>query len=889
MKAAKTIDELYEEVKGYDIVVTADAALATALNGKLDRANLGGFAYTPKQIAAITENQTLRGPVMSDLEIAAAVMEDTGLGFRSVYSEMTQIRDVRKYTSEVPNFLATNAARDVWNTYKILPTKEKSMEAFGPEESYFFRGKKTAVIGIEFFNDLDKHFIPDEHHEIDLFKKGDYEIDKIYSIGNDRQIAECAVDIIKGRDPTDVAVVLDPSAPVADAVRASLYRERIPFKNELTVRDLSQVRDFLQFLSLSLDYETVRVGDVRDLFMSLGARDRRESPGLRVDDDQHLLSKMPLQEGRNDPVTVALRDTMRDARKLTFGEVLDRVFGAGRALARRKASVEILLKDMGLYDRKVTVQLADDLGFAVENVSDLKHNEQIPDNEKQGVLLADCHNALYIDRPLVLFLGMGTEWDVDLSGKEYVDQEAEAERNAMRMSILLQQGDVRLYMVRPAVDGKPARPCRHIADLMEDGKGDVFEDICKEVKTGSWHIPSEPVMQTFGSQDLEFTPEQAPDFSKSSYDDFAQCPISYLYGRFMKTADRDYNVFGDCLHEFAEMYMIHPELVEEKGAEYFLDRIADQYAGLSSECLSATDRDRLRLGMKNLMRFIDGKRPPEGVPLEEAEDRRYPNSLMEGEGVHTYSPLAETDMKSGRHMHAKFDMHFDDTVIDYKTGSPKTAKEVAEAMDPSGKGYLEFQPAVYLAVLADNYNLTKADFYQYYALANDIESTSEDFRPETENAVTISLDPRTRAELLNDEHEAICAAAGRNMMKISDNWGAIWPRLSERMESPGWESDPEIVSLIERASGYKESTVTSFLKNASRTAVVVGKNKAVIPKDALEGFVKKLGEDYQKAGEYLGKPFSEVPSGTLRCDRCDYRKVCLRANDLENAEGDDAE
>ena len=51
MKRAKTIDEIYEEVRDYDLVLTADAALATALNARIDRPVVGFFAVTPKQVA----------------------------------------------------------------------------------------------------------------------------------------------------------------------------------------------------------------------------------------------------------------------------------------------------------------------------------------------------------------------------------------------------------------------------------------------------------------------------------------------------------------------------------------------------------------------------------------------------------------------------------------------------------------------------------------------------------------------------------------------------------------------------------------------------------------------------------------------------------------------
>ena len=47
MERAKSIDELYDEVKDYDLVITNDAALASALNARIDRPIVGFFAMTP--------------------------------------------------------------------------------------------------------------------------------------------------------------------------------------------------------------------------------------------------------------------------------------------------------------------------------------------------------------------------------------------------------------------------------------------------------------------------------------------------------------------------------------------------------------------------------------------------------------------------------------------------------------------------------------------------------------------------------------------------------------------------------------------------------------------------------------------------------------------------
>ena len=46
-----SIDEIYSKVEDYDLVITNDIALCTALNRRVDRTSLGTFCMTPRQIA----------------------------------------------------------------------------------------------------------------------------------------------------------------------------------------------------------------------------------------------------------------------------------------------------------------------------------------------------------------------------------------------------------------------------------------------------------------------------------------------------------------------------------------------------------------------------------------------------------------------------------------------------------------------------------------------------------------------------------------------------------------------------------------------------------------------------------------------------------------------
>ena len=95
MKRAKTIDEIYEEVRDYDLVLTADAALATALNARIDRPVVGFFAVTPKQVAELEAVNVIGDPVQRELNTLRKISEMTNTPFKFVHGEVEDIKDIR--------------------------------------------------------------------------------------------------------------------------------------------------------------------------------------------------------------------------------------------------------------------------------------------------------------------------------------------------------------------------------------------------------------------------------------------------------------------------------------------------------------------------------------------------------------------------------------------------------------------------------------------------------------------------------------------------------------------------------------------------------------------------------------------------------------------------
>ena len=888
MRRAKSIDELYAEVRDYDIVITNDPALVTALNGRIASPRVGGFAYTPRNIAGNETVPIFGAGALSDLKILSEIANETGYGLKHIHSELENIRTIRRYKKDVRRYLYSNASRRIYDSFLGLRTLEKVMDLYVPEDTEFFKGKKVAVIGIEFFDDLDKHFIPIDHDEIDIFTDGRFEIDIIYEVGNDRQIAENTVSMIDAEKANDTAIVLDTTGPVSDAVRAALYRRNIPFKNTMSVKDLSQVRDYLQFLSLSLSYETLRVRHVRELLSGYRGHFRQR-------EDEYLLHKI---EDHLDKGTKELVEVMKNIRDHTFQEVCDKVVNAVH-----RPQIKMLIEDMRISDTKVTSKLVNELSYAVNNIDDLHHNEEIPDDEKKGVLLADCLRSVYVDRPFVIYLGLGPEWSYVSMGKEYIDREAEAQLNMYRFSVLLQQGESRLYAVNSMRNGKEPTPCTIFEQIKADetvpGDGpaavSAFKDVAGKIIKGQWALPQQNEPISRGDEKFDAGEMKDWRFSKSTYNNYYACPRAYMYGRMIHIPDSEKTIFGDIIHQFAEFYLCYPELVKGR-TEHYTEMIRERYSGLSSQQMEEIDGSKIRVCMNNVIRFIDSLGIKD-IPLDrDHSEREHKNMFMEMHGCTKYSSMTETEFTTNLHpLFGNFDLVINNKIVDYKTGKAGSLKMIKDNMDMSRKqDYFEFQPLIYLSLLRDN-SPPPYRFSLVYVADNDVRSvTDKDFRI-NENIRNVVLIQENMREFLSDPHSPAKSDFGATYAKITGGWSSFVDRAfdagTDSCES--WKDNEKLIASIMNMLGMKSKTdrdsVSRALKKLSAivsAGMFADDTEVMVPSDTLERFLSQVGKDHDLASMQIYSDFPAAPR--TDCGKCGFFKACTRdIIDLEEGGDED--
>jgi hypothetical protein len=876
MRVAKTIDELYEEVRDYDLVLCNDAPLALALGNRVRRPMLGVFSITPRQLAGDVALRELQTGLLSDIRLVKLISKYTGYDIRFVHGEVDNILRMRRYTADVRPHLGKRAQR-IYDELMALPTLDRVMGEFDAEKDGIFDGLRVAVIGVELYDDLDKHFNPKfgTYDEISPFKKGDYKIREIRELGNDRQVAENAVGLINAENAEDVAIVMDVGGQIADAVRSALYRKRIPFINSLSVKDLHSVRDFLEFLSLSLSFDIIRVKHVRELLSTYGG-----FIGSKY--DEYMLSQYPkaLEAGER---TSELMGIMRDIREMTFLEVCEKAVRKGKD----SAQVKILLDEMELTNEFVEPSKVEDIAYAVNNIGSLKHSEQIPENEKKGVLLVDCKRSVYIDRPFVIYLGMGNEWERDPHEIDFLsagEKEDEREKNAERFQILMQQGTARVYICNSSKRGNRPAPCIMFGHAECDKTFLDFSEVCDELVTDPWVSDDATEPPVIGSEEIgpNFIPKP---FSKTQYNRFVECPRKFMFGTITKMPDKDATVRGTMIHSFAEFRVCYPDKVKELGLDHFADEIASVCAGLSSPEKYNIERSEILGHISSIDAAVDLM----GIEVPRLEERGEGtrNHFMKKLGLNAVADFSEVKCVSkDRLMEGVFDLLWNGTIYDFKTGRPINASDIKSRMDRTKRNdYKDYQSLFYLALLDELFPDSRGEFKLFFSKEGNMnfaKGLERDIKGSFRTVRLMSEDDIFR-EYIEEVMEGI-----KKYSAFRPCLDAIVETVSEIRPEHAEDNDSEALIRAVLSSGMKDGKTLrknvqdlakKIRKDLSEGMVVKDKNTLMISMKALETFREELAEDMERLGVMYSTDHPAEP--ICDCGKCDFADICT----AEPAEG----
>jgi len=846
--------------------------LALALNNRLDKPRIGTFAITPRQLAADLGMDILGEPLLSDIEVVRRLSEYSDTPMRFVHGEVENFKTIRRYTSNVKGCLKGKRSSELYDDYVKLPTMENVMERFDGYTDPFFMGKKIAVIGLELYDDLDRHFNPrpGEFEDIEIFKDdgSEYRIPEFREMYNDHQMAENAVSLIEKLNAPDFAIVLDVNSKIADAVRSELYRKGIPFINDLSIRDLNNIRDFIEFINRSLSFNVCKVSQVRELLHTYGG-------GISPKFDDYLVENY--REITNDDDTIRLLSLMENIRDHTYGEVCEKITG------KEGAQVKILLNQLNLTDIYVNTSDTADMVFSVNNF-ELKHNVQIPNNEKEGVLLVDCKNSVYIDRPVVIYLGLGPEWEKDLSDLNLIDykfKDSIIKKDVAKFQILLQQGTCRIYICNSMKNGRKNKPCMYFEKAEEPEEPyESFSDIAKCIP-GAWYNFEEKDRPEIGFENISADLEDF-QFSNTSFNQFITCPRKFMFGRVIKSPDGEHTALGDYLHQYAEFRAAFPEKAKELGQEYFVKDISNRCMPLFSPEVRVLRESKIRSAVKELDWLIETYKLSEDVKIIQ-KDRLHDNvyfSLVDTNGNGSDCSEVKIVVRE-RHMNGTLDVVKNGMVFDFKTGSPKNPKTISESMDLTkisdyGK---DMQCLFYLSLMMD-LGVERPTFTFFSTAANEINDAKGIERDASA--------PFTKVVLMKDKEDCVRTLFPPILMNKSSSYDNIKNECDAMVDSivnfgiKNVCSDhetyiPQIIDAmgIKTTKGNHDNvnTLLNIVDKMARRYYSDG-DTVYVTMEEMEEFRQRIREAYDAVERMYATEFP-MENPLMKCEKCDFKDVCI--------------
>ncbi|WP_248896619.1 PD-(D/E)XK nuclease family protein [Haloplanus halobius] len=820
---AKPIDDLYEDVAGYDLVVVPDAPLASALNRRIDRPHLGSFAITPRRLAAGRREEA------EDRIAFLELVEQTDLDWkRGAYAigNILQCWEHRGRLEAILDYDAyvDGATRQAVEYIAGLDTTSRRLTEYRIDGD-----QDIAVVGHDQLTQLERSILPDDYETYDTFGEREFDRPPFHIFDSATAIVDTVVDAVTESNADDVAVVLDRGSEFSALIESALEADDIPFYGGPGFIDDPDHRTFVQLLRAAHGGTETRVGEIRPLLSRLGI-------SLDVEHDEKRLYEL------DDRELDWLVDFCGHIETRTFAEALGRFEDR---VDRRLDGFRAELETLGIADTRATESAVDQLVFYLQSY-------EVPiDRDNEGVLLADAKSAAYVDRPVVFYLGLDEDWTHSAPRRPWVDQGPQYTRNIQQFQLLLQSGATQYYLVQDAKGGSPVTPCLYFEELLDE-EFERFSDL-----DSATHAPRiDRSGDGFEKKPVEATTSQMSTISQSSLGTYVNSPRDHFFDRLVDDPDKDYFKEGNLFHDFAEFYVTHPEFVDEGVIDDVVEYMLAETRPFVRSVDEATRRTKYRAGVETIVAFFDENTPVDGEFLTATSDWGS-NVFAERFDRPIDSPITERWFENeDLGVKGKIDLvHSPSRLLDHKSGRRKSAAQIVKrsALDPPSDSP-NFQALLYLTHWRSQYPEQRLEFAFFHFLdtLDDVVAGEVDL---DDTLTTVSYHPmpfeaHARSEAFFDE--LVEDGANDCQKTLSQVDYEDYAAVFDETDLPDTTDSGELIDsafgetltarLKDRVGDYKY--VESGCKQAMRQlARVRGRTFFEDDLDAFEAFVdERLGE-----------------------------------------------
>lgn len=739
VKRARPIEEIFQEVRSYDLVLTVDAPLSDALNARLESSRLGHFATTPRRLA-LDEIRSDKKIFRDKRELFLKIIEDTDLDWKRATYLLDDIVEAWKETGDPSKVLEQDVNKKE-DMKKILKTLKETINPYTSVERYNIdKEKDVAVISEYQFTDLDKKILPEEYDNIEVFTDARSELPPFNIFNSTSEIIDTVLDQIKDIDARDAAVVMEKNSQYRYLMEATMDSNDVPYMVSKKLKDCGEIRKLLNTIRASFFRKGLKVRDIRGLVSEDDSIDTRTEEYLLNSYEDRSLDK--------------IKDVLDEIPELTFEQLLERYKSEDEIEDVRRHLDELELLERGItYDRLNSfIHYMESFDIEVESAG-------------QGVLIASPGTSIFIDRPYVFYLGMDTSWTPEPPTTPWTDKKEFNDRKRKDIEILLQNGEQQFYLVKNSEMGQKVIPSFYLNEFCRSEIGS-FKDIKHELKEKDLKKPERPFTKMKVDTDIE----PVDMISQSTLNSLTRCPKDQFFSELVDVPDKKYFKRGTIFHDFAEFYLNYPDLCED--IDQLVDNITDEMRPFLEEYETPEMKTIFSVGMKNLRSFLEQQE----ISFECVDG--YEKSYRDNIFSDIYDAIIGTKFTEVSFRNedvgakGKVDLILDeDHIVDHKSGSKNSIFSVMRKSDIEEIDERpDFQAKMYL-VHHRQYNTGDPIRFTYYHLLDNLRDVISGEGSHEDNELTIEYYPKGFNEMIQDEYIYDWLKSSNRREKVLDKLG----------------------------------------------------------------------------------------------------------------------
>ena len=644
----KSIDQLYQEVKEYDLVLTVEPVLAEALVARLEKPVLGHFATTPRRLIYSEE-----GGEQFRQEIFLKLVEQHGMSWRQASYLLQNVLDCWQKTGELEKIkdydkFGGEEFETILNVLEENKNPFKSMQNYGMDSEL-----DVAVIGLKDFNELDKKVLPENYKKVELFTDEKHDLAEFKMFESSNQLIQSLKENIGRLGPENTGIVVHPESPYQSLIESVFEADETPFIDKTDLSEDNDLRTLINLVRIGLSRKNVRVKDVRPILEEMDYTVSKAKENMYISDTEGLEQ---------------FKEFLNVLEYLEFGEAVSRYHSLTE---KRLENVEKLLDELNLLSETVSVEKVNDLEYFLDSF------ELTESETSEGVVLADPTNVSVVDRPVVFFIGMDSSWTREVKEKPWIQREKEEQKNLRGFTSLIQSGSQQVYMVQEMEMNQYITPCYHFNQALNTSFSD-FTDL-----PHTRYTPEiKPRGNGFEKKSTVIDTRKVSTLSQSRLNSLALSPRLYYFEKLVSDAEDESIEKGNIFHDYAEFHINYPRFVESLDEEEILEVMIEHVKPYVEELELEKLETELKIGLQNIREFLETYEVEEKTygQYDKYEDGDK-NRFAEHYDKPVTSNVTEMSFKDKElGAKGKVDLIMNKThLVDYKSGKKYDAKSIVEA------------------------------------------------------------------------------------------------------------------------------------------------------------------------------------------------------------------